>query len=203
MRKVKSSIKSLQEAMTSLKQTGPFCVQEAKTHSFRAGDVLCSGFNRLTSSSSPNHLQAEPTIHMKGLPSSSHLPTEGRINSQRFFFSPRNTNSIMEEVKETGSAAMADCSFYEESEVMAMMSVDPYRDFKLSMAEMVQAHEIREWLNLQELLHCYLKLNDGKNHKIIVLAFADLVMQLMAEDREIFAFSSADPPCLCVCDLGK
>ncbi|PKU72951.1 transcription repressor OFP13 [Dendrobium catenatum] len=236
MGKLKSSIKSIQESITSFKPTAPSCIQEAKTHSFRAGDDPCSNFSYVyhtpSSFSSPSSLSLhkpqhithhQTATHMEDSPSSSSfsssssslttpipkqkeqtcslLPND-RINPKRFFFSPRNTNSIMEEVKEENVSKAATRNFFEESEAIAMVSDDPYRDFKSSMAEMVKAHELRDWPRLQELLHCYLQLNDRKNHKIIVLAFVDLLMHLMTHEKHLFSFSSP-PLCLSLRDLDK
>lgn len=110
----------------------------------------------------------------------------------------------MEEVKDYSGKASSTAagSFCEESEAIAMVSDDPYRDFRSSMAEMVKAHELRDWPRLQELLHCYLQLNDKKTHKIIVLAFVDLLMHLMTHEKELFSFSSA-PIWLSLRDLDK
>ncbi|RRT79802.1 hypothetical protein B296_00001621 [Ensete ventricosum] len=118
---------------------------------------------------------------------------EGAICSTRFFFSPCTTKSIMEEAKpeasnrnaqRTTKAVLGRASFYEESITMAISSEDPYQDFRASMEEMVVAHELREWHSLQELLQCYLRLNERKNHKVIMLAFVDLLMQLMETEKE-------------------
>ncbi|WOL09995.1 transcription repressor OFP13-like [Canna indica] len=108
----------------------------------------------------------------------------GPVSSKRFFFSPRTTNSIMEEAKPPESGATAAASFCEGSRMVSLASRDPYLDFRASMEEMVAAHELRDWRCLQELLHCYLRLNEKKHHKVIVLAFVDLLMQLMSRDKE-------------------
>lgn len=107
----------------------------------------------------------------------------------------------MEEVKEDASlfktAEMSDgkmiaLSFNKESQTIAMVSEDPYRDFKCSLEEMVEAHKIREWSRLEQLLHCYLRLNSSEYHNIIVHAFVELLIALIAEDKEIYSFSLAD-----------
>lgn len=51
--------------------------------------------------------------------------------------------------------------------------------FRSSMEEMVVAAGVADWRSLQELLHCYLKLNERRTHKIILLAFVDLVMNII------------------------
>ncbi|KAL6006700.1 hypothetical protein ACLOJK_032193 [Asimina triloba] len=79
-----------------------------------------------------------------------------------------------------GECMVLEMGFCRESVTMALASLNPYMDFRVSMAEMVEAHGLREWSCLQKLLHCYLRLNDKRTHKIIVLAFVDLLMNLIA-----------------------
>ncbi|KAG0458786.1 hypothetical protein HPP92_021914 [Vanilla planifolia] len=193
MGKLKASMKCFHEAITNLRPTETICVQEAKTHSFREVDKQDSHqlpvTQRKEDSSSSSSLVSPSSATMTEQRKT--LLPDGRISSKRFFFSPRNTNSIMEEVKQTGGGnSGAAGSFYEGSVVVPMVSEDPYGDFKISMAEMVEAHDLRDWRRLQELLHCYLRLNERKNHKVIVLAFVDLLMHLMAQDRKIFPLSA-------------
>ncbi|URD88524.1 atofp18 ofp18 [Musa troglodytarum] len=123
----------------------------------------------------------------------------GPLSSDRFFFSPCTTKSIMEEAKTEKSKAAAATttttrdSFYHESITMAMSSSDPYQDFRSSMEEMVAAHGLREWHSLQELLQCYLRLNEKKNHKVIVMAFVDLLMHLMDQQLAAASVRYRDP----------
>ncbi|CAD5175005.1 unnamed protein product [Musa acuminata subsp. malaccensis] len=118
----------------------------------------------------------------------------GPISSKRFFFSPHATKSIMEEAKPElgtrkvlalGNTLSMKAAFYDESVTMTMSSEDPYQDFRASMEEMVVAHELKEWDSLQELPNWYLRLNERKNRKVIVLAFVDLLMHLMDQDEEV------------------
>ncbi|XP_009389776.2 transcription repressor OFP13-like [Musa acuminata AAA Group] len=204
METLKASFKHLQGAITSFKPISPICIQEAKTQSFREGDLF-SAFRCSTSSTSFAHeeeLTAMPT------PSSS---PGGPLSSGRFFFSPCTTKSILEEAKtekstpnvppSAGKAAAAAAvaaettrdSFYHESITMAMSSEDPYQDFRSSMEEMVAAHGLREWHSLQELLQCYLRLNEKKNHKVIVMAFVDLLMHLMDQQLAAASVRYRDP----------
>ncbi|URD88529.1 atofp18 ofp18 [Musa troglodytarum] len=109
----------------------------------------------------------------------------GPLSSDRFFFSPCTTKSIMEEAKTEKSTP--------NSITMAMSSSDPYQDFRSSMEEMVAAHGLREWHSLQELLQCYLRLNEKKNHKVIVMAFVDLLMHLMDQQLAAASVRYRDP----------
>ncbi|KAF0889434.1 hypothetical protein E2562_024499 [Oryza meyeriana var. granulata] len=66
----------------------------------------------------------------------------------------------------------------EESVAVAVDSEDPYRDFRASMEEMVAAHGLRDWEQLEELLSWYLRVNGKHNHPLIVGAFVDLLLGL-------------------------
>lgn len=90
------------------------------------------------------------------------------LRSDRLFFRPGETSSILEEAK-TGELP------FKDSVVLAMESEDPYRDFRLSMEEMVVAHGLRDWERLEELLEWYLRVNGKKTHGFIVGAFVDLL----------------------------
>ncbi|KAL4182930.1 hypothetical protein AMTRI_Chr11g152680 [Amborella trichopoda] len=106
--------------------------------------------------------------------------------SKRFFFEPEDTSSILGEAKdreneERESKENGGDDFIKESFMLAMESDDPYMDFRVSMEEMVQAHGIKEWSCLEELLQCYLRVNGKKAHKYIVGAFVDLLIGLLSE----------------------
>ncbi|KAF9664900.1 hypothetical protein SADUNF_Sadunf16G0066000 [Salix dunnii] len=81
------------------------------------------------------------------------------LRSERLFFKPGETNSILEEAKEDGDEFP-----FKECLVSSMESRDPYLDFKKSMEEMVEAHGLTDWEGLEELLSCYLKVNGKSNH---------------------------------------
>ncbi|XP_030455436.2 transcription repressor OFP6 [Syzygium oleosum] len=54
---------------------------------------------------------------------------------------------------------------------VAKDSDDPYRDFRDSMLQMVLEQGIYSRDGLQELLHCFLKLNSPRYHAVIIRAF--------------------------------
>ncbi|GLT88723.1 hypothetical protein SLE2022_067350 [Rubroshorea leprosula] len=95
----------------------------------------------------------------------------GLRSSERLFFEPGDTSSILEEAKTSGFP-------FKESVVLAMESVDPYADFRQSMEEMVETHGLKDWECLKELLGWYLKVNGKKNHGFIVGAFVDMLVGL-------------------------
>ncbi|KAK4783253.1 hypothetical protein SAY86_007627 [Trapa natans] len=98
--------------------------------------------------------------------------TEGRL-----FFEPAGETSSVLAVElvdgtsggELGEEGVAMCVHVE--------SRDPYRDFRMSMEEMVEAHSLTgKWDSLEDLLHCYLRVNDPGNHAYIFRAFVDLLL---------------------------
>ena len=97
---------------------------------------------------------------------------DGEVSlSQRFFFLPSTSKSIIENNNEK-SVTMA-----------GVCSDDPYWDFRSSIEAMVEAHTLRDhWPHLLELLSCYMKLNEKRNHRIILIAFMDLILQLTSQD---------------------
>ncbi|KAK4357163.1 hypothetical protein RND71_022773 [Anisodus tanguticus] len=120
--------------------------------------------------------------------------------SQRFFFSsPGNSNSIVdfpsthspENCEEVVTGGVAVHTY----------SPDPYSDFRRSMQEMVEAHELKDvktsWEFFHELLLCYLNLNPKHTHKYIVSAFSDLVVSLMPFDGSGKNTQGTARPCNC------
>ncbi|CAI0400750.1 unnamed protein product [Linum tenue] len=109
--------------------------------------------------------------------------------SQRFFFSsPGRSNSIVD----SSSADLTDCIVAEDGVAVPTYSPDPYRDFRQSMQDMVDATRGRgglvdvgsSWEYLHELLLSYLALNPKTTHKYIVCAFADLLVNLLSSATE-------------------
>lgn len=97
--------------------------------------------------------------------------------SERLFFEPGETRSILEEWKR-------DCSFplIKESLVISMESQDPYADFRKSMEEMVRASGLKDWDGLKGLLDWYLRVNGKANHSHILGAFGDLLVNIQAKE---------------------
>uniref|UniRef100_A0A2P2MDG5 Transcription repressor n=1 Tax=Rhizophora mucronata TaxID=61149 RepID=A0A2P2MDG5_RHIMU len=107
--------------------------------------------------------------------------------SERLFFEPGETSSILEEVPKAAPAGGGRLPF-KESLVFSMESYDPHLDFMKSMEEMVKACGLKDWEDLEELLFSYLKVNGRNNHGYIICAFVDLLVGLA------FASSSSSSP---------
>ncbi|XP_050226763.1 transcription repressor OFP15 [Mercurialis annua] len=108
------------------------------------------------------------------------------LRSERLFFKPEETSSILEETKSKSTETEPEEETegesllfpFKESVVLSMDSQDPYEDYKKSMEEMVEAHGLKDWESLEELLSCYLKVNGKNNHGYIIGAFVDLLVNL-------------------------
>ncbi|XP_057252393.1 transcription repressor OFP13 [Beta vulgaris subsp. vulgaris] len=119
------------------------------------------------------------------------------LRSDRLFFEPERSSSLLlrehenkheheqEEEEEQEEEIVLESPdskvVYKESEIMSMDSNSPYEDFRRSMEEMVEAHGLKDWQGLEELLGCYLKINGKNNHGYIVGAFIDLLVSLSFE----------------------
>ncbi|KAG8390809.1 hypothetical protein BUALT_Bualt01G0122200 [Buddleja alternifolia] len=95
--------------------------------------------------------------------------------SERLFFNPNDTSSIMKE------DAIGISSPFKKSMVVEIIeSDDPYLDFKKSMQEMVQSQGLKDW---DCLLGCYLRINGEINHEFIVGSFLDLLIELASSEH--------------------
>ncbi|XP_015068914.1 transcription repressor OFP15 [Solanum pennellii] len=130
-----------------------------------------------TSSSSTTTINGQDCIEkvIKGL----------RLEKERLFFEPEETSSILDfqENKIISITSSNINNVVDEGDIisfvpMGLDSNDPFVDFRKSMEEMVEAYEIKDWENLEELLTCYLKVNCKSNHGYIVGAFVDLLVNL-------------------------
>ncbi|XP_034705105.1 transcription repressor OFP13-like [Vitis riparia] len=175
----------------------PSC-KHPKTLSFRAGDDMFKTVNSVffdltdgvetpeswftnTSESASFSTESEEEYGVKSV----EVVIRG-VQSERLFFEPGNTSSILEEK----AKAANEIHPFKESVVLAMESEDPYVDFRKSMEEMVESHGLKDWDCLEELLGWYLRVNGKKNHGFIVGAFVDLLVGL-ASCSDSTSFSSA------------
>ncbi|XP_028795507.1 transcription repressor OFP15-like [Neltuma alba] len=138
----------------------PSCHQP-RTLSFRANTTDL--FDPINSDSSAVEVDPVETL-VRGL----------RSDRRRLFFEPDETSSILETKASAGGRVP-----FKDSFMLSMDSRDPYRDFRKSMEEMVEAHDaLRHLEALQELLCWYLRVNAKSNHVCILAAFVDLLVGL-------------------------
>ncbi|XP_010510366.1 PREDICTED: transcription repressor OFP2-like [Camelina sativa] len=65
-----------------------------------------------------------------------------------------------------------------ESYAVMKRSVDPKKDFRESMIEMIEENNIRASKDLEDLLACYLSLNPKEYHDLIIHVFEQIWLQL-------------------------
>ncbi|XP_027091180.1 transcription repressor OFP3-like [Coffea eugenioides] len=63
---------------------------------------------------------------------------------------------------------------FSESFAIVKASIDPEKDFRESMMEMIVENNIRASKDLEELLACYLSLNSDEYHELIIKAFEQI-----------------------------
>ncbi|KAK9723596.1 hypothetical protein RND81_05G010700 [Saponaria officinalis] len=103
------------------------------------------------------------------------------LRSDRLFFEPHLSCSLVFQ-PQLPNKHRRECEeetaevVYKESEAMCVESKNPSEDFRRSMEEMVEAHGLKDLQGLEELLSCYLKINDQINHSYIMAAFIDLLI---------------------------
>ncbi|GFP80533.1 transcription repressor ofp2 [Phtheirospermum japonicum] len=73
--------------------------------------------------------------------------------------------------------------FYSESLAIVKASIDPERDFRDSMLEMIVENNIRVSKDLEDLLACYLSLNSNQYHGLIIKAFEQIWFNMPSEPR--------------------
>ncbi|KAK7268064.1 hypothetical protein RIF29_20749 [Crotalaria pallida] len=107
------------------------------------------------------------------------------LRSDRLFFEPDETSSLLIETK------LASFFPFKDSVVLSLVSKDPYVDFREAMEEMVQAHGVKDWESLEELLCWFLKVNGRSNYGYIVGAFVDLLVGLELESASSPSITSS------------
>ncbi|XP_073274960.1 uncharacterized protein [Primulina huaijiensis] len=118
-------------------------------------------------------------------------PPENLRRSGRFFVASGSSSSLITDEASSTSASVAEESEEISAEdrkapddfiVVFTHSPSPYEDFRRSMQEMVEArleHSGKvDWEFLEELLFCYLDLNNKKSYRYILHAFVDLIVVL-------------------------
>ncbi|GFP88880.1 transcription repressor ofp14 [Phtheirospermum japonicum] len=92
------------------------------------------------------------------------------------------SSSSLTSASEESSEAEAKNPAPDDFIALLTYSPSPYDDFRRSMQEMVDArveHNGKvDWEFLEELLFCYLDLNNKKSYRYILRAFVDLIVLL-------------------------
>ncbi|CAH8270061.1 unnamed protein product [Arabidopsis lyrata] len=200
----------------------PLCYN-AKTLSFRVGDDMIKTVNSVFFDHNHNNggdlLEAETpeSWFTNSSETASHstesdqdldaesleMVVRGVVRSERLFFDPGVTSSILEEIDDKSKSKSKETVVVGEdrgtpieeiSVAVAMESEDPYGDFRRSMEEMVMSHGelAKDWESLESMLAWYLRMNGRKSHGVIVSAFVDLLSGLSDSGAGITSASVSD-----------
>ncbi|EOA39079.1 hypothetical protein CARUB_v10011767mg [Capsella rubella] len=90
-----------------------------------------------------------------------------RVSSPRLQFSPRRSKSRLQNKKVVDSFAVI------------KSSLDPMKDFRESMVEMISENKIRASNDLEDLLACYLTLNPKEYHDLIIKVFVQIWLEVI------------------------
>ncbi|GAB2228118.1 hypothetical protein Droror1_Dr00009948 [Drosera rotundifolia] len=117
--------------------------------------------------------------------SSGSLAEEARVSEDGAFTTTTTNNSSTTNTMSSPEVTLPG----EDCIVVLMTSENPYERFRQSMVEMIEARTRRDeavdWEYIEDLLFCYLRLNDKRQYKYILGAFVDLVMVLRENDDHI------------------
>ncbi|KAM7258127.1 hypothetical protein ACFE04_013868 [Oxalis oulophora] len=157
----------------------PSCQNQPRTLSFRATNTNHQSTNMFktmnsiysldtNSSESPSFSTEDSSTSTSNIETMINL---GLLKSERLFFEPGGESSSLLP-KTTPSSS------FRGSVVLSLESQNPYVDFRKSIEEMVEAHGLRNWDGLEELLCWLLKANDKTSHGFIIGAFVDFLVSI-------------------------
>ncbi|CAL5359076.1 hypothetical protein CsSME_00049178 [Camellia sinensis var. sinensis] len=113
-------------------------------------------------------------------------PLRDLRGSHRFFVTTDGSSSLMEEAR---MSACSNAPTRQDSVAVALYSSEPCDEFYKSMVEMVASRLEQnltvDWDYMQDLLICYLDINEKSSHKYVLRAFVDVVVGLRQISDEI------------------
>ncbi|XP_010521526.1 PREDICTED: transcription repressor OFP14 [Tarenaya hassleriana] len=129
-------------------------------------------------------------------PRRSELPTEEGRRSIATTTTTTTTASMLEEIPSSSNSSTfryggRSAVLPENCIAVLRNAPDPQEEFRRSMVEMVEGrlYGMKEsevdWEFMEEVLFCYLELNDKKSHRFILSAFVDLIVVLRQEEKTV------------------
>ncbi|KAG2260724.1 hypothetical protein Bca4012_008627 [Brassica carinata] len=148
---------------------------------FDTTEKACSASNRTKASRNPHHLSGKVNSKEDARRNQKkHQRTSGRRSSSN---SPRikiKVSSPRVQVSSArGSKSRSQSKQVLESFAVIKSSLDPKKDFRESMVEMIEENNIRASRDLRELLACYLSLNPKEYHDLILKVFVQVWIEVI------------------------
>jgi uncharacterized protein (TIGR01568 family) len=100
-----------------------------------------------------------------------------RINSPRLSSKKIQSNG-RKSVSSTTTSSAGNRRSLSDSFAIVKSSMNPQRDFRESMVEMIVQNNIRTSKDLEDLLACYLSLNSDEYHEVIIKVFKQIWFDL-------------------------
>ncbi|KAL6203548.1 hypothetical protein ACLB2K_027248 [Fragaria x ananassa] len=119
---------------------------------------------------SSSRIQKDQKIAAPYVRNSSAYPTGIRLRGN----SPRLARKKLQQPFGSRKSVSKNRGGISDSFAVVKSSLDPQRDFKYSMREMIMENNIKESKDLEDLLACYLSLNSREYHDLIVKAFEQI-----------------------------
>ncbi|KVI03214.1 transcription repressor OFP1-like [Cynara cardunculus var. scolymus] len=89
-------------------------------------------------------------------------------------YSPRIGNRVRVQAINGGRKSIGNRRGLSASMAVVKTSVNPHKDFKESMVEMIMENNIKSSKDLEDLLACYLSLNSDEYHELIIKVFKQI-----------------------------
>ncbi|CAG7867471.1 transcription repressor OFP4 [Brassica rapa] len=147
---------------------------------FDSTEKACPASNRTKTSRKPHHLSVK--VNNKEKEEACRIKknvSNGRRSSSN---SPRikiKVNSPRVQVPARRSKSRSQNKQVLESFAVIKSSLDPKKDFRESMVEMIEENNIRASQDLRELLACYLSLNPKEYHDLILKVFVQVWLEVI------------------------
>ncbi|KAJ0250780.1 Transcription repressor OFP4 [Hirschfeldia incana] len=147
---------------------------------FDSTEKSCPTSNRKKASHNPHHLSVKVNKNEDARRNQKkHQRTSGRRSSSN---SPRikiKACSPRVQVSARRSKSRSQSKQVLESFAVIKSSLDPKKDFRESMMEMIEENNIRASQDLRELLACYLSLNPKEYHDLILKVFVQVWLEVI------------------------
>ncbi|KAJ4895391.1 Transcription repressor OFP4 [Raphanus sativus] len=147
---------------------------------FDTTDKACPVSNRTKASRNPHHLSVKINNREDARRNQKkHQRTSGRRSASN---SPRikiKVSSPRVQVSARRSKSRSQSKQVLESFAVIKSSLDPKKDFRESMVEMIEENNIRASQDFRELLACYLSLNPKEYHDLILKVFVQVWLEVI------------------------
>ncbi|KAK1268796.1 hypothetical protein QJS04_geneDACA006194 [Acorus gramineus] len=186
-------VEDLDRFLPSIKNRPCMEIEEKRRHGSRGGGI--GGRISISNSSADNNwFSSEGDDEREDGDNDDETETlVSSTDTSSDFFKPRRRKSKKKKRRMTSSRPLVTCGM--EGKVMESVAVvkrskDPRGDFRRSMVEMILEKDMFEKRELEQLLRCFLSLNQSCHHEVIVDAFSEIWVALFCGQSMLYSASS-------------